>query len=134
MGVVNKLMANSDSENRILGGRRHRQDIGNIDVIWGADGPRGYGLAHIMEAHPDVVGDLPDLIASLPATRGNSRIILQDDTHRVVLSETFHDQQKRWVVTAFQKGGPNVQTSRREHLTPDGGSTDTGLDADIGDR
>lgn len=79
-----------------------------------------------MEAHPEVVNQIPELVATLPAQRGNTRVVLQNERFRVVISEDFHGQQKRWIVTALEKGDPDVQTSRREHLALDGSSTDAG--------
>jgi endonuclease YncB( thermonuclease family) len=101
--------------------------VGDIDLVWG-DASR-FGLSKIIARHPEVVDDLDDIIARLPVKQrpeetGNNRWVLEDESHRAVISPDYNGDPKRWLVTAFlKKDAPGGQTSRRDPLTPDGGST-----------
>lgn len=74
-----------------------------VDLIWGEfDGKKGYWLKKIAEKHPEVVGKIQDLLDTLPLMelRGE-RIILWNNTSKVVLSLNRKGEEKRWIVTAF---------------------------------
>ena len=112
-----------------------RPDIGPIDLIYGNS---RFGLAHIAEKHPEVLEQLPDLIANLPVLQrpeevGNNRWILGDGRYRAVIAPDYYGDPKRWIVTAYDREAPGGQTSRRDPLTPDGGSTGAGRTVDIVD-
>jgi hypothetical protein len=130
--AVDRLSA--DQAGEVPGALRH-PEIGEIDLIWG-DAER-YGLAKIMARHPEVVEDLPAIVERLPVRgrpeeTGNNRFVLEDDAHRAVIAPDFNGVEKRWLVTAFEKkGAPGDQTSRRDPLSPDGGSTGGGARGDI---
>jgi hypothetical protein len=116
-------------------GALHHPDIGAIDLVWG--NPR-YGLDHILRQHPDVVDDLPSIIESLPVRQwprnpGANRFVLEDERYRAVVSPDFDGDPQHWLVTAFRrKDAPGGQTSRRDPLAPDGGSTGAEQASDIG--
>ena len=74
-----------------------------VDLIWGEfDGKKGYWLKKIAEKHPEVIGKIQDLLDTLPLMelRGE-RIILWNNTSKVVLSLNRKGEEKRWIVTAF---------------------------------
>ncbi|MFC2494996.1 MAG: hypothetical protein ACFNWZ_02215 [Candidatus Absconditicoccaceae bacterium] len=74
-----------------------------VDLIRGEfDGKKGYGLKKIAEKHPEVIGKIQDLLDTLPLMelRGE-RIILGNNTSKVVLSLNRKGEEKRWIVTAF---------------------------------
>ena len=74
-----------------------------VDLIWGEfDGKKGYWLKKIVEKHPEVIGKIQDLLDTLPLMelRGE-RIILWNNTSKVVLSLNRKGEEKRWIVTAF---------------------------------
>ena len=121
-----------DQSGEIPGAIQH-PDIGDVDLVWGNE---RYGLAHIIDQHPEVVDELPSIVEKLPVRQrpeetGNNRFVLEDDLHRAIVSPDFDGVEKRWLVTAFERKSPGGQTSRRDPLSPDGGSTGAGSD-DIG--
>lgn len=125
----------ADNAGELPGAIQH-PEVGSIDLIWGND---SYGLQHIAKDHPEVVDDLPAIVSGLPVKQypeevGNNRFVLDDGTHRAIVAPDFNGETKRWVVTAYEKGGdaPGDQTSRRDPLMPDGGSTGSGAGPDIG--
>ena len=74
-----------------------------VDLIRGEfDGKKGYWLKKIAEKHPEVIGKIQDLLDTLPLMelRGE-RIILWNNTSKVVLSLNRKGEEKRWIVTAF---------------------------------
>ncbi len=123
----------ADQSGEVPGAIRH-PDLGDVDLVWG-DG--NYGLSKIVQRHPEVVDDLPAIVERLPVRQrpeetGNNRFVLEDDTHRAVVAPDFNGVEQRWLVTAFErKGAPGNLTSRRDPLSPDGGSTGGGAGTDI---
>lgn len=80
---------------------------GRIDVVWGKDGAAGYGLAHIVERHPEVITDLPDRLATMRKVDvWGDRIQLEspDGLQRAAVSTTWAGEHKVWLLTAFEKG------------------------------
>lgn len=74
-----------------------------VDLIRGEfDGKKGYWLKKIAEKHPEVIGKIQDLLDTLPLMelRGE-RIILWNNTSKVILSLNRKGEEKRWIVTAF---------------------------------
>jgi hypothetical protein len=123
----------ADQAGEVPGAIRH-PELGDVDLVWG-DG--NYGLSKIVARHPEVVDDLPAIVERLPVRQrpedtGNNRFVLEDDTHRAVVAPDFNGVEQRWLVTAFErKGAPGNLTSRRDPLSPDGGSTGGGAADDI---
>ncbi len=80
-------------------------DIGtDIDLVWGKDGKNGFGLAHIIEKHPEIIFNLAAKIKmSVIYERLPDRIILTDNkkTHRCVVDLRFNIIRKKWLVTAY---------------------------------
>lgn len=82
----------------------YHKDIGNIDIIWGKSGNKGYGLAKITEKHPEAIKNLSssiengEIVEKLPA-----RIILVDrtDKQRSIIDLQFNSNIKTWVVTSY---------------------------------
>lgn len=113
---------------------------GPIDVPWGFhnDSGTGAGLAHIIAKHPDVVGDLPQIIAAMevtPARKGRAnRIQLDTPDHHAVVRLDYDDVAKTWLITAFRKD----ESLRAEKSTPrsdgrqEGGSPSSQASNNIG--
>ncbi|KQX19332.1 MULTISPECIES: hypothetical protein [unclassified Sphingomonas] len=77
-------------------------DVGDIDVIWG--NAKG-GLAHILAKHPEVVDNLPDLIAGMEVTRSSAnRVQLESADHLAKVRLDYDGESKSWLLTAFRKG------------------------------
>lgn len=127
--AVVKLTEEQSGE--VVGAIKHSV-VGPIDVVWGeapSPGRQGFGLAKIIERHPEVVEDLPEIVSQMPARSrpeetGNNRWVLENETYRAVVAPDYFGEPKHWLVTAFErKDTPGGQTSRRAPLSPDGRST-----------
>jgi hypothetical protein len=118
----------------------HHPAVGRIDVIWGDK--RG-GLAHIL-AKPNgeqLVRDLPEVLASSTVTPGGtSRVFLENPTHKTVVVLDYLGQEKRWLLTAYEKGkggqssGGRIDSPAAEGpaiAAPQGGSPDRLADLNI---
>ncbi|NWG23701.1 MAG: hypothetical protein HXY30_04645, partial [Pseudorhodoplanes sp.] len=85
---------------------------GRIDVIWGQGGERGYGLAHIIEKHPDVVADLPARLARMRKVGewgGRLQFDSPDGRERIAINTEWKNEKKVWLLTAFRRNesGPD---------------------------
>jgi hypothetical protein len=82
----------------------HRPDIGDIDLIWGQGGADGYGLAKIVEKHPEaifllsrsveggvVVKELPD----------RKIIVFYENGQKSVIDLRYKEKAKTWLVTSY---------------------------------
>ncbi len=121
-------------------GAFHRDDLGDIDIVYGrtTDDPGdkgGYGLAHIMKRHPDMT---PEKLANLVenGTRNEDednisagRVYLHDGENRLVVSLSYNEMQRKWVVTSFKEttraaAGYNLRptdsTGARHNGSPNG--------------
>ncbi len=82
----------------------YHKEIGYIDLIWGESGEKGYGLAKIVEKHPEALLELPesiengDIIDIIP-----DRIILIDkkNNQKSIIDLQFNYKIKTWVVTSY---------------------------------
>lgn len=96
----------------------HRDDIGDIDIVWGeVTDPikhKGYGLAHIIDKHEKEINrlgfDIEDFIP-IVVQFGNFNLKKSDSQKRVFESEGFRfvialesetgGKIKKWLLTAF---------------------------------
>ena len=79
-------------------------EIGNIDLIWGKSGEKGYGLAKIIEKHPEAIANLSESIGnSRIIDRLKDRIIMVDEKNnqRSIIDLEFNNKLKTWVVTTY---------------------------------
>lgn len=86
-------------------GALHHPDVGDIDLIWGKAGRNGYGLAKILDKHPEVAGDLQGFIAGLKVREQNpNSVILAGERGEAVVRLDWMKSAKRWLLTAYEKG------------------------------
>ena len=79
-------------------------EIGNIDLIWGKSGEKGYGLAKILEKHPEAIENLSESIQeSGIVDRLSDRIIMinRKNNQRTIIDLQFNFKLKTWVVTSY---------------------------------
>lgn len=99
---------------------------GPIDVIWGRPegaAGEGYGLAKIIQKHPEVVDELPRLISEMRVRESSpNRINLESADHRAGVRLEYDGAAKHWLVTAFVK---NDRRGRGTTLRPPGSRADT---------
>ena len=84
-------------------------EIGDIDLVWGKEGTgksNGYGLAKIAKFHPEVLGELQDILSGMHVTsKTDNRVQLESADHKAAVQLNWHGTAKKWLLTAFEKGG-----------------------------
>lgn len=94
----------------MMGALSHPDIEQKIDVVWGESGERGYGLAHILEKHPEVVNQLSGYVAKGKIyRRTKNRIQLEiivnisKNTKAIsIVRLDFNNVGKMWLLTAFK--------------------------------
>jgi hypothetical protein len=79
-------------------------EIGGIDLVFG--GPK-FGLMKIRDRHPEVLAQLPEIIASLPVVAHRSvgdSYLLDNGRYSAVVKKNWGPNRsaKRWLLTAFE--------------------------------
>ena len=90
-------------EGEVKGAFFHEK-IGNIDLVWGKGGEKGYGLAKILEKHPEAIPNLAQSIAKGKIVEHlNNRVIIINafNQQRSIVDLQFNDTLKSWVVTSY---------------------------------
>lgn len=111
-GAIEKLMKEKDGE---AVAALHHSELGDIDLIWGEEGDPekdyrgGYGLAKIAKKHPEVLNDLQGVLAQMSVDKERSgehkaRLKSADGKYRGVVRLTYENKEKKWLLTAFEKG------------------------------
>lgn len=97
----------SEKQNGEAIGALHHKDVGDIDLVWGNEGPGhsdGFGLAKLVKFHPEVLNDLQGLIDDMHVvSRNANRITLESDTHKSAVQLEWDGEKKNWLLTAFEK-------------------------------
>lgn len=96
----------------------HRQDIGDIDMVWGDDGG---GLCHILNKHinekdfptvKDLVSRIEDIVNNGKVDFSNGdKMVLKKDGYVVTIRRNVREKgikiaDKNWVLTAYNKDAP----------------------------
>ena len=85
----------------------HHKDIGDIDLVWGKEGTDksdGFGLAKLAKYHPEVLGNLQEILdAMVVVKRTYNRVQLESETHQASVRLTWDSEKKNWLLTAFEK-------------------------------
>ena len=112
-------------------GALHHRDIGDIDLVWGKEGTGksdGFGLAKLVKYHPEVVGNLQEILDSMEVKkRTKNRVQLESELHQASVRLTWDDTKKSWLLTAFEK-------KKEKKNSASNNSTDTVETADGGKR
>jgi hypothetical protein len=109
LGAIAELSHRRDGE--AIGALHHPQ-VGDIDLVWGKAGPRGYGLAKISERHPEVIPDLQGVLDRLRETSRNENTIqLRGEGYSAIVRRNWMDDPKTWLLTAFGKAGEDTGPS-----------------------
>lgn len=89
----------------------HHPAIGAIDMVWGKEATTpqksdGWGLAKLLQKHPEVIDDLPERLARMEITQVlPDRINLASEADRAAVRLDWNQEAKTWLVTAFAKDG-----------------------------
>lgn len=111
------------NRNSYLKGVFHRDDIGDIDLVWGNDKA---GFQHIIKRHileQTDFGSINDAIEAISKTIQNGRIVSENDsqctiddgTHRVAIAK---DETGNWVVTAYDNSRGKAEKQRGNTNSP----------------
>ncbi|EAH5830923.1 hypothetical protein HMH47_000906 [Campylobacter jejuni] len=108
-GALQKLLIEKQGQ---VSGAFHRKDLGDIDLVWGEVTDKikhkGYGLAHIIDKHPDLeLNIIPDIIENGEIVQRKNReksfnIVFKD--YILGINKGFNKSgENQWIVTAFEK-------------------------------
>ena len=88
----------------------HKEEVGDVDFVWGKEGKDGYGLAHIIERRngQGIDGEafarkIPRLIADgdVLRSKNNDRAYITDNNETAVVRLDYDGQRATWLVTAY---------------------------------
>lgn len=96
-------------------GALQRNDIGKIDIVWGAvTDPvkhKGYGLAHIIDKHEEEIKQLgfkiedfiPIIVqfGSLKESDTKEEFVFESNYYRIIVEKKYKGKEKQWILTAF---------------------------------
>lgn len=110
-------------KNSYLKGVFHRDDIGDIDLVWGNDKA---GLQHIVKRHILEQTDfdsISEAIEAISKTIQNGRIVSENDsqctiddgTHRVAIAK---DETGNWIITAYDNSRGKAEKQRGNTNSP----------------
>lgn len=106
-GAVERLMKYRTGEAMAA---LHHPNVGDIDLVWGKEGTPekeykdGFGFAKIKIKHPEVVGDLQNILDTMSVvSRGKNRIRLESNDHQAVVRLDWDGKEKQWLLTEFEK-------------------------------
>lgn len=115
-------------------GALHHNEVGDISLVWGNDKA---GLKKILRKHPEVVGNLQEILNDMHiAVSSENRIVLESNTHKAVVSKMLGEEKTpQWLLTAYEKKnasggssdiGPEPQRGKQNGTAPlqDKSSTD----------
>ncbi|WP_186263304.1 NUDIX domain-containing protein [Burkholderia gladioli] len=131
-GAIKALTEMQDGE---AIGALHHPEIGDIDLIWGkapGEGQEGYGLAKLVNKHPEVLNDLQGILSSMSVVQpsGKNRVRLSSATHRGVVRLSWDGESKSWLMTAFEPGKERGGEITRTDTDSLAGADDTASRAD----
>ena len=90
-----------------MAGAFYRKELGDITLAWGEKGTGksdGWGLAKIVEYHPEVLDKLDKLIQDLPIVKETeNRYKLDNGDFFISIRKDFEGQKQNWVLTALER-------------------------------
>jgi len=95
-------------------GALYKKGVGDIDLVWGKGGEKGYGLAHIGDKHgEEIVHRIPDIIdrSEILSTPFN-RVYLDTPGERAVIRLDWNKKEKNWLLTTYEKNDPYPNAGR----------------------
>ncbi|MFY4690946.1 hypothetical protein ACOTVD_07885 [Campylobacter jejuni] len=104
--AIKKLIQEKQGQ---VAGAFHRKDLGDIDLVWGEVTDeikhKGYGLAHIIDKHPDLdLKLISEIIKNGKLIKDNKgRIRIQFDNKVVGIKDNWKgDKTNAWIVTSYE--------------------------------
>ncbi len=90
----------------------HKEGVGDIDLVWGEEGPQGYGLAHIIERRNSEGKDGIEFVKSIPNIietgtvdfrhQKLGRLYITSRDKNVVIRLDWNGIERNWLATAFE--------------------------------
>lgn len=82
--------------------------LGDIDIVWGKVGDNrqhGYGLAKIVQYHPEVLEIMQPILLKMTSMRfkGNKGYDLKYQDYKATVRQIYNDKERRWLMTMFEK-------------------------------
>ncbi|EAL3297864.1 hypothetical protein A8248_06135 [Campylobacter coli] len=105
-GALQKLLIEKQGQ---VAGAFHRKDLGDIDLVWGEVidkiKHKGYGLAHIIDKHPELdlklVSDIID--KGKLNNQNNIRYRIEYKNYIIGLSSEYKGNKRTFIITAFER-------------------------------
>lgn len=105
-GALQKLLIEKQGQ---VAGAFHRKDLGDIDLVWGEITDKikhkGYGLAHIIDKHPDLdlklISDIMD--KGKLNNQNNIRYRIEYKNYIIGLSSEYKGNKRTFIITAFER-------------------------------
>ncbi|ENF9878576.1 hypothetical protein ABR805_001394 [Campylobacter jejuni] len=105
-GALQKLLIEEQGQ---VAGAFHRKDLGDIDLVWGEVTDKikhkGYGLAHIIDKHPELdlklIRDIVD--KGKLNNQNNIRYRIEYKNYIIGLSSEYKGNKRTFIITAFER-------------------------------
>ncbi|HBK1660625.1 TPA: hypothetical protein LGB13_001090 [Campylobacter coli] len=105
-GALQKLIIEKQGQ---VAGAFHRKDLGDIDLVWGEVTDKikhkGYGLAHIIDKHPELdlklISDIVD--KGKLNNQNNIRYRIEYKNYIIGLSSEYKGNKRTFIITAFER-------------------------------
>ena len=81
--------------------------LGDVDIVWGKAGDsrqHGYGLAKIVEYHPEVLENIQPILSKMTNMRykGAKGYDLKFQNYKATVREVYNGKERRWLMTMFE--------------------------------
>ncbi|HEB5708542.1 PBECR2 nuclease fold domain-containing protein [Campylobacter jejuni] len=104
--AIKKLLIEKQGQ---VAGAFHRKDLGDIDLVWGEVidkiKHKGYGLAHIIDKHPELdlklISDIVD--KGKLNNQNNIRYRIEYKNYIIGLSSEYKGNKRTFIITAFER-------------------------------
>lgn len=105
-GALQKLLIEKQGQ---VASAFHRKDLGDIDLVWGEVTDKikhkGYGLAHIIDKHPELdlklISDIVD--KGKLNNQNNIRYRIEYKNYIIGLSSEYKGNKRTFIITAFER-------------------------------
>lgn len=105
-GALQKLLIEKQGQ---VAGAFHRKDLGDIDLVWGAEGSSrsdGYGLSKIVKYHNEVLHQIDNIINEGELKRDNKgRLNIEYKNSIIGLRDNWKGEKNKnhWIITSYSK-------------------------------
>ncbi|ECK2611106.1 DUF3519 domain-containing protein [Campylobacter coli] len=105
-GALQKLLIEKQGQ---VAGAFHRKDLGDIDLVWGAEGSSrsdGYGLSKIVKYHNEVLHQIDNIINEGELKRDNKgRLNIEYKNSIIELRDNWKGEKNKnhWIITSYSK-------------------------------